>query len=92
MEQETKDYGLQEAIEKQDYSLQEEEVYPEYHPRDAPNFAITADDLRGFTATSLRIVFSPEDEEKMKNMTKEEMVDYKSKLLHEGKYKRVPYD
>lgn len=93
MEQKPKDYGLQEdKFEKQDNSLKDEEDYDMIPHRDAPNYAITEDDLKGMKATSLRIVFSPEDEEKMRNMSPEERLDYQDKLLDEGKYRCVPYD
>ena len=53
--------------------------------RDLPNSVSGPSDVKGGIKWE-RVKFSPEDEKKMKNMTREERFAYRDKLIDEGKY------
>ena len=58
--------------------------------RDLPNSVSGPSDWAGMKWG--KIVFSPEDEEKLKNMPYEDYIKYYDKLIKEGKYTQVPYE
>ena len=59
--------------------------------RDLPNSVSGPSDWAGMKWG--KIIFAPEDEEKLKNITShEEKVAYRSKLYKEGKYTLQPYE
>ena len=71
-----KDYGLQEdKFEKQ---VEDDDV------REEPNFAITQADLGGMRM--FEVEYYPEDIEKMKHMTADEIREYKKYLLKNDRY------
>ena len=58
--------------------------------RDLPNSVSGPSDWAGMKWG--KIVFSPEEEEKLKNMPYEDYIKYYDKLIKEGKYTQVPYE
>ena len=59
--------------------------------RDLPNSVSGPSDVKGGIKWE-RVKFSPEDEKKMKNMTREERFAYRDKLIDEGKYTIGKYE
>lgn len=53
-------------------------------PRELPNSVTGPSDLAGISWG--RVIFYPEDVEKMKNMTSRERIEFKKKLIDEKKY------
>ena len=53
--------------------------------RDLPNSVSGPSDVKGGIKWG-DIIYAPEDVEKMKNMSYDERVNYRSKLIEEGKY------
>ena len=64
-------------------------IREEYPPerRSAPNFAITEDDLGGYSVTRTKIVFSDEDQKILETLSGKERTDYISQLIKSRKYK-----
>lgn len=72
------------TMENQNNQTQEQHGFDDDDARVEPNFAITQADLGGMRIS--RVEFYPEDIEKMKKMNRHERIEYKSKLIMEGRY------
>lgn len=71
-------------MEDQTSQKQEQYGFDDDDARVEPNFAITPADLGGMRMYEVQ--YYPEDIEKMKKMNSDELIEYKSKLIMEGRY------
>lgn len=71
-----------------DTAMGKDSIREEYPPerRSAPNFAITEDDLGGYSVNRTRLVFSDEDQKMIDTLSGNERQEYVSKLIEERKY------
>ena len=72
------------TMENQNNQTQEQYGFEDDDARVEPNFAITQADLGGMRM--YEVEYYPEDIEKMKKMNRHERIEYKSKLIMEGRY------
>ena len=69
-------------------AMGKDSIREEYPPerRSAPNFAITEDDLGGYSVNRTRLVYSDEDQKMIDTLSGKERQEYVSKLIEEDKY------
>ena len=71
---------------KREASIMSDDIskVPKSNEQSVPNYVISKQEASGITC--VKIKFYPEDIEKMKNMTKEEIFKYETSLIKEGRY------